>query len=48
MGEDQGIDGALGGAPCLFGGVPYVSRGEALEGNVVHAAGVGKDGGGVG
>ena len=47
-GEDEGVGGALGGAPGLFGGVPDVSGGHALDGGAVHAAGVGEDGGGVG
>ena len=46
--EDEGVDGALGGAPSLFGGGPDVSGGHTFEGGAVHAAGVGEDGGGVG
>ena len=43
-GEDEGVDGAPGGAPGIFGGVAHVSRCKLLEGGVVHASGVGEDG----
>ena len=41
--KDEGVDGALGGAPGLFGGVTHVSRCKPLEGGVVHTASVGED-----
>ncbi len=47
-GEDEGLGGAEGGAPGFFGGVTGVSGGELPEGGVVHGAGVGEDGWGVG
>ena len=42
--KDESIDGALGGAPGLFGSVTYGSSSHTLEGSGVHAMGVGKDG----
>ena len=44
-GEDKGVGGAFGGAPGFVGGVADVTCSHALEGGVMHPAGVGEDGG---
>ncbi len=46
-GKDQGIGGALGGAPGFVGGVTDVAGSHALKGGFLHLAGIGEDGGGI-
>ena len=46
-GQDQGFDGAQGGAPSLLRCVAQVTGSKPLEGSVVHGPGIIEDTGGI-